>query len=225
MRVEPVVLQGPTLRLEPARPEHAPALWRALGRDVFRHTLEWPRDESLPAFEEWLAASIAKPDSLLFAIVPLEIVPLGAALRETVAPDSREARSGPSESPEPVGVTGYLEIRPAHRGLEIGRTLIYPAHQGTRVNPESKYLLLGHAFEALEAVRVQFKTDVQNLHSQRAIEKLGAKREGVLRRYQARSSGFVRDSAVYSITDDDWPAVKAGLERRLGLADVREADG
>lgn len=201
MRVEPVVLTGPTLRLEPARPEHAPELWRTLGPDVFRHTLEWPRDETLPAFEEWLAGSIARPDSLLFSIVPLE---------------ARAPRA-------PVGVTGYLEIRPAHRGLEIGRTLIAPAYQGTRVNPESKYLLLGHAFEALGAVRVQFKTDLLNLHSQRAIEKLGAEREGVLRRYQARSSGFVRDSVVYSIIDDGWPAVRAGLERRLGLVDVPEA--
>jgi ribosomal-protein-alanine N-acetyltransferase len=206
MQVEPVVLTGPTLRLEPARPEHAPALWRSLGQDVFRHTLEWPRDETLEAFEEWLARSIARPDSLLYSVVPIGVDPI-------------EAGTAPSEPAGLMGVTGYLEIRAPHRGLEIGRTLIAPAHQGTTVNPESKYLLLGHAFEALGVVRVQFKTDVQNLHSQRAIEKLGAQREGVLRRYQARSSGFVRDSVVYSITDDDWPAVKAGLERRLGLVD------
>lgn len=211
MQVEPVVLSGPTLRLEPALLEHAPALWRALGSEVFRHTLEWPRDATLEAFEEWLAGSIAKADSLLFSIVPR---------REGAEPAA--GPTAPAAPTAPIGVTGYLEIRPSHRGLEIGRTLIAPAHQGTRVNPESKYLLLGHAFEALGAVRVQFKTDVQNLHSQRAIEKLGAQREGVLRRYQTRSSGFVRDSVVYSITDGDWPAVKAGLERRLGLVDLAE---
>lgn len=201
MNVEPIVLSGPTLRLEPARLEHAPELWRRLGTEVFRHTLEWPADRTLAAFEEWLEGSLATPQSLLFAIVPRV-----EGLRPEVP-----------EPPAAIGVTGYLEIRPPHRGLEIGRTLIAPEHQGTRVNPESKYLLLGHAFEALGALRVQFKTDAQNLHSQRALEKLGAKKEGVLRRYQTRTSGFVRNSVVYSITDDEWPAVKAGLEGRLGL--------
>jgi len=192
MNVEPIVLTGPTLRLEPARPEHAEELWRRLGTEVFQQTLEWPRDGSLEAFLEWYERSLAMPQSLLFAVVP-------------------------AGGEAPVGVTGYLDIRPPHRGLEIGRTILSPPVQGTRVNPESKYLLLGHAFERLGAVRVQFKTDVQNLHSQRAIEKLGATREGVLRRFQARSSGFIRDSVVYSITDEEWPAVKARLEVRLGL--------
>jgi RimJ/RimL family protein N-acetyltransferase len=112
-------------------------------------------------------------------------------------------------------MTGYLEIRPAHRGLEIGRTWIGRAFQGTRVNPESKLLLLRHAFEDLGAARVQLKTDVRNLQSQRAIEKLGAVKEGVLRRYQMRSNGFIRDTMVFSIIAEEWPAVKAGLERRL----------
>jgi aminoglycoside 6'-N-acetyltransferase len=118
---------------------------------------------------------------------------------------------------EPVGVTGYLEIRPHHRGLEIGRTWIARAHQGSRVNPESKYLLLRHAFETLEAERVQFKTDVHNLHSQRAIEKLGAVREGVLRQYQVRSNGTLRDTVMYSVVRAEWPEVKARLEARLGV--------
>ncbi len=117
---------------------------------------------------------------------------------------------------EAVGMTGYLEIRPAHQGLEIGRTWIAKSHQGTRVNPESKYLLLRHAFEKLGAARVQFKTDVNNLQSQRAIEKLGAQREGVLRRYQMRSNGFIRDTMVFSLIVDEWPAAKARLEERLG---------
>jgi ribosomal-protein-alanine N-acetyltransferase len=198
MNVEPIVLTGPTLRLEPARLDQAPALWPKLGHEVFRHTLEWPHDGSLDAFAEWLRKSLATPDTLLFAVVPL----------------------APGEGDGPVGVTGYLDIRPAHFGLEIGRTILAPAVQGTRVNPESKYLLLRHAFEDLGVVRVQFKTDLHNLHSQRAIEKLGAVREGVLRRFQARSSGFVRDTVVYSITDEEWPAVKGGLEARLGLGEA-----
>ncbi|HEY2737467.1 MAG TPA: GNAT family protein, partial [Thermoanaerobaculia bacterium] len=100
-------------------------------------------------------------------------------------------------------------------GLEIGRTWIAPAHQGSKVNPESKYLLLRHAFEELGAARVQFKTDLNNLHSQRAIEKLGATREGVLRSYQMRSNGVLRDTVIYSVLRHEWPQVKAGLVARL----------
>ena len=190
MNVQPVTLEGPTLRLEPLALEHAPSLWPHVGPETFRHTLEMPRDASYEAFEESIRYYLEVPDSLLWTI----------SLRETG---------------EAVGVTGYLEIRPRHRGLEIGRTWIGASHQGTRVNPESKYLLLRHAFEDLEAVRVQLKTDLNNLRSQRAIEKLGARREGVLRKYQTRSNGYVRDTVVYSILAEEWPAVKAGLEARM----------
>jgi ribosomal-protein-alanine N-acetyltransferase len=190
MNVQPITLEGPTLRLEPLTPRHAPALWPHVGPETFRHTLEMPLDSSYEAFAEWVRYCLEIPDSLLWAL----------CLRETG---------------EAVGVTGYLEIRPRHRGLEIGRTWIGGSHQGTRVNPESKYLLLRHAFEDLDAVRVQLKTDLNNLRSQRAIEKLGARREGVLRKYQIRSNGYVRDTVVYSILAEEWPAVKAGLEARL----------
>lgn len=190
MIVEPLRLEGPSIVLEPLTPEHAPLLWPKAGPDVFQYTLEWPRDESAEAFEEWVNNMISAPASLAYAIL----------LKATG---------------EAVGMTGYLEIRPAHRGLEIGRTWIAKAHQGSRINPESKYLLLRHAFEELGAVRVQFKTDSRNLHSQRAIEKLGARREGVLRRYQIRSNGYIRDTAMYSILAEEWPEVKAGLEGRL----------
>ncbi len=192
MNVQPVRLEGPSLVLEPLTPDHASELWRKADPEIFRHTLDWPRDDGLDAFAEWLGAGLARPDALLFLI-----------------------RTRPEL--EAVGMTGYLEIRPAHRGLEIGRTWIAQSHQGSRVNPESKYLLLRHAFEALGAVRVQLKTDVNNLHSQRAIEKLGAKCEGVLRRYQMRSNGFLRDTMMFSIIAEEWPAVKAGLEGRLGM--------
>lgn len=192
MNVQPVRLEGPSLVLEPLTPEHAPMLWPKADPEIFQHTLEWPRDGSAEAFAEWIDYCLGMPASLLFVIL--------------VKPEM-----------EAVGMTGYLEIRPPHRGLEIGRTWISRSHQGTRVNPESKYLLLRHAFEDLGAVRVQFKTDLNNVHSQRAIEKLGARREGVLRRYQTRSNGFIRDTVMYSILDDEWPAVKAGLEGRLGV--------
>lgn len=188
--VQPVVLEGPALRLEPLTLAHVPRLWPQVDPEIFRHTLEVPRDASYEGFEGWMRAVLEAPDSMAWALV----------LRATG---------------EAVGVSGYLEIRPPHRGLEVGRTWIGKAHQGTRVNPESKHLLLGHAFEALGAVRVQLKTDLNNLRSQAAIAKLGARREGVLRRYQTRSNGTVRDTVVYSILAEEWPAVKAGLEARL----------
>lgn len=190
MNVLPVRLEGPTIRLEPLAPEHAPGLWPKAEPDIFRHTLEWPRNPTFEAFEDWIHYCRGLPNSLVMTIV----------LQETG---------------EPVGMTGYLEIRPEHRALEIGRTWIGHAFQGSRVNPESKYLLLRHAFEKLEAVRVQFKTDLNNHHSQRAIEKLGAVREGVLRSYQVRSNGRPRDTVMYSVIVQEWPEVKARLEARL----------
>lgn len=191
MEVLPVRLEGSTIVLEPLRPEHAPGLWPKADPDVFRWTLEWPRNPSFEAFEDWIRYCMDRPQSLVFSIL----------LKETG---------------EPVGMTGYLEIRSEHRALEIGRTWIGRAFQGTRVNPESKYLLLHHAFETLGAVRVQFKTDANNTHSQRAIEKLGARREGVLRRYQTRANGMTRDTVMYSVIEEEWPEVKAGLLGRLG---------
>jgi RimJ/RimL family protein N-acetyltransferase len=190
MDVRPVRLQGSTIRLEPLVPEHAPLLWPQSDPEIFRYTLEWPRDWSAEAFDEWVRYCLQMPASILWTIFV-------------------------NATGEAAGMTGYLDIRPPHRGLEIGRTWIGRSHQGTRVNPESKYLLLRHAFEDLGAVRVQFKTDLNNLQSQRAIEKLGAQREGVLRRYQMRSNGFVRDTVMYSLLADEWPEVKAKLEERL----------
>jgi RimJ/RimL family protein N-acetyltransferase len=191
MIVEPVRLEGKLIHLVPLSLDHAPALYRHADPDVFRWVLEFPRDESFAAFADWLRTSaLEAPASLPYAIVL-------------------------AETGEPIGVTGYLEIRERHRSVEIGRTWIGKAWQGTRVNPESKYLLLRHAFETLGALRVQLKTDSNNLHSQKAIEKLGAVREGVLRNYQIRSNGLPRDTVMYSVTDTEWPAVKARLEARL----------
>jgi RimJ/RimL family protein N-acetyltransferase len=120
------------------------------------------------------------------------------------------------ETGQPVGSTSYFDIRPAHRGLEIGYTWYAQAYQGTHINPENKYLLLRHAFETLGAVRVQLKTDKRNLRSQHAIAKLGAKLEGTLRKHTILENGYIRDTVMFSITDDEWPEVKAGLEARLG---------
>jgi RimJ/RimL family protein N-acetyltransferase len=117
-----------------------------------------------------------------------------------------------------IGVTCYLDIRPRDRALEIGFTWLGKAHQGSRVNPECKYLLFRHAFDDQKAVRVQLKTDLRNIQSQRAIEKLGAVREGVLRKHMIRPDGYIRDTVLYSVTCDEWPAVRSRLEQRLGYA-------
>lgn len=114
-----------------------------------------------------------------------------------------------------VGATTYLDIRRGTRGLEIGNTWLAPEAQRTVLNTEAKYLLLRHAFEVLGAVRVQLKTDERNARSRAAIERIGARFEGILRKYQTRHDGFVRNTAMFSIVAEEWPAVKAGLEARL----------
>ena len=113
-------------------------------------------------------------------------------------------------------MTCYLDIRPQDRALEIGFTWIGKPYQRTPVNPECKYLLFRHAFDDQQAVRVQLKTDLRNVQSQRAIEKLGAVREGVLRKHMIRPDGYMRDTVMYSVTADEWPEVRARLEKRLG---------
>ncbi len=114
-----------------------------------------------------------------------------------------------------VGTTSYLEVSPVDARLEIGFTLYTPAVWGTAVNPECKLLLMTWAFEVSGMGRVQLKTDIRNVRSQEAIARLGATKEGVLRQYQRRQDDSVRDTVMYSVVADDWPAVKAGLLERL----------
>jgi RimJ/RimL family protein N-acetyltransferase len=115
-----------------------------------------------------------------------------------------------------VGSTRFLDLRRPHRTLEIGWTWLTSAAQRTAVNTEAKYLMLCHAFDELCAVRVQLKTDERNEKSRNAIARLGAVFEGVLRNYQTRlHDGYVRNTAMFSITDREWPAVKTRLEAKL----------
>ncbi|GGY61024.1 GNAT family N-acetyltransferase [Marinobacter zhanjiangensis] len=115
-----------------------------------------------------------------------------------------------------MGSTRYLNIRARDHVLEIGYTWLGRDYQRTAVNTEAKYLLLRHAFEVLGAFRVELKTDARNQRSQKAIERLGAQKEGVLRRHMVVQDGFVRDSVMYGITDLDWPDVRDGLLKKLG---------
>lgn len=191
VNVSPVTLSGRVVRLEPLCAAHAPGLLAAAEPELFRFTPQGPARWTEEGFLADIQKVNAIPDTIAFAIVHR---PTGAV----------------------IGRTTYMEIRPAHRGLEIGRTWLARAHQGTAVNPEMKYLLMRHAFEALGAIRVQYKTGHTNVHSQRAIAKLGAVREGVLRNHMIQPDGGYRDTVVFSITSGEWPAIKAGLERRIG---------
>jgi RimJ/RimL family protein N-acetyltransferase len=114
-----------------------------------------------------------------------------------------------------VGATRFLEMRPEHLSLEIGGTWYAPEFQRTAVNTECKYLLLSYAFEKLKCIRVQFKSDKRNIASIRAIERLGAVQEGVLRNHYILPDGTLRDSVFFSILDKEWPGIKLKLEEIL----------
>ena len=114
-----------------------------------------------------------------------------------------------------AGATRYMNIRPKDRGLEVGGTWYGMEFQRTAVNTECKYLLLGHAFETLKCIRVQLKTDLRNERSQKALERIGAKKEGVLRNHMILQGGYIRHSVFYSVLDSEWLGVKARLEEML----------
>jgi RimJ/RimL family protein N-acetyltransferase len=114
-----------------------------------------------------------------------------------------------------IGTSSYLDASTADARLEIGSTAYAPAVWATAVNPESKLLLLAHAFDVLGAGRVQLKTDIRNHRSQKAIARLGAKYEGTLRRFQRREDGTIRDTVLFSVAAEDWSHVREGLRKRI----------
>jgi RimJ/RimL family protein N-acetyltransferase len=190
MDVKPIVLAGRVARLEPLVADHADDLAAAATPEVFVNT--FPPPEYSPAgFQMVIGYICALSDWCPFAIIS-------------------------QESGRAMGMTCYLDIQPKNRGLEIGFTWLTKSLQGSLVNPACKYMLLRHAFEDQQALRVQLKTDGRNRQSQRAIEKLGAVREGVLRKHMIMPDGCVRDTVMYSITDNEWPGVNERLEARLG---------
>ncbi len=197
MRVEERTLEGNHVRLEPLAARHVPELVQAVqDPEVWRYLGAIPHPRTSEDMQRFVAIALAARDQgteLPFAIV--------------------ERAGGRA-----VGSTRYMDIRAAHRGLEIGWTWIAPAFQRTAVNTECKLLLLTHAFESLGCLRVQLKTDLRNLRSQAAIERLGAVKEGVLRRHIVYHDGYVRDSVLYSITDAEWPALKPRLAARLSAS-------
>ena len=114
-----------------------------------------------------------------------------------------------------VGTTSFLDVSVNDARLEIGSTMYAPSEWGTDLNPTCKYLLMSYAFGELGMGRVQLKTDIRNARSRNAIERLGARFEGVLRRYQRRADGTVRDTVMYSVIAEEWPSVREGLVARI----------
>ena len=117
-----------------------------------------------------------------------------------------------------VGFTNYMDVSDAHRTVEVGGTWIGRPWWRTALNTEAKLLILGHAFEVLGANRVALKTDIRNVRSQEAIARLGAKREGVLRRQYVRKDGTLRDTVLFSVIPEEWRGIRSRLQARLAGA-------
>lgn len=182
-----------------------------------RHVTLRPFEEAdLPALVE--AARQSDLWNIFYANVSMMKTPerwLVAALKER---DVGRALLFTVETPngEVVGTTRYMRMAPQHRRLEIGGTFYAIRVQRTGVNTEAKRMLLAHAFEVMECQAIQIRTDALNKRSQAAIERLGAKKDGVLRGHQVMANGRIRDSIVYSIIDREWPGVRANLDYLLG---------
>ncbi|HET8568115.1 MAG TPA: GNAT family protein [Candidatus Limnocylindria bacterium] len=189
----PVVLEGKHVRLEPLRMEHAPELFEAQSEDDIWTWLSEP-----------MPRTVADTEAFIRRALDLQV------RGEQLPWLTRRARDGKA-----VGTTRYLNIDRANRSVEIGWTMLSALGRRTPVNTEAKYLQLRHAFDDLGALRVWLKTDARNERSRRAIERIGATLEGVVRSQQVVRDGRVRDAAFYSIVDREWPEAKGHLERLL----------
>lgn len=184
-------LQGRQVRLEPLQPAHADGI-RAAAADGNLWEL-WVTNVPVPGdVEAWIDAALARQ-----------------AAGEQIAFAVRDAQG------RIVGSTRYYELLPDTPRLCIGYTWYARSAQRTGLNTEAKLLLLGHAFEALGCASVGFHTSTLNAASRAAIARLGAREEGILRQHLRHRDGSLRDSVCFSILDDEWPAVKAGLLRKL----------
>ena len=192
----PVTLKGRWLTLEPIEERHAPGIFDAMQDEEVCRYLAWPPpralDETLSLIREALDV-MARGQTIVYAQVW-------------------------NATGRAVGSTRLLDVRPTDRQVEIGATFLARDYWRTPANTESKYLFLRHCFEALGCVRVALKTDGRNVRSQEAIARLGAVREGTLRRHM-NVRGYQRDTVYFSILDDEWPSVKSRLESRLASWD------
>lgn len=193
MQVKPVILQGKHVRLEPMTEEYIPALAEIGVGQPFWDFMVYGRMETQEDMRGWVRDILARSEKgtdLPFVAIHLA-------------------------SGRVAGATRYLNIMPDDRGLEIGGTWYGPEFQRTVVNTECKFLLLQYAFETLGCIRVQLKTDLRNERSQKAIERIGAVKEGVLRNHMILPDGHYRYSVFYSILEAEWPGVKNRLEEMM----------
>jgi uncharacterized protein len=190
----PPTLSGAHVTLEPLTQAHAADLFTALDDEEGWRHLTSPRPTSPAQMAAIVAGALDNPARVAFV--------------------QRDARTG-----EIIGTTSYYDIDPVNRGIAIGFTQVARARRRTPVNTEAKLLLMGHAFDALGAMRITWHTDIRNERSQRAIERLGATREGVLRAHKLRPDGTWRDTVVYSLTRPEWPAARARLTAPFLSAD------
>jgi RimJ/RimL family protein N-acetyltransferase len=192
MVVEPVILQGQHVRLEPLTPEHAAGL------------AEVGLDEDL---WKWIPTPVCAPEEMsAYVQTALQDQAAGTALPFVLI----EKSSGRA-----VGSTRYANIERVHHRLEIGWTWVARPWQRTAINTEAKYLMLRHAFETLKCMRVELKTDSLNERSRAAILRIGASQEGIFRNHMVTATGRIRHSVYFSIVNSEWPEVKARLEARL----------
>lgn len=192
MKIEPVILEGEAVRLEPISMNHFKDLAEiAFDQQLWKYTLgKVSGEKDLENYIREAAEGNEQGIYLAFATI--------------------DKASGKA-----VGSTRFGSIAAQYRRVEIGWTWIGKKWQRTRVNTEAKYLMLEHAFETWKAVRVYLQTDSLNERSQAAILRLGAKKEGVMRKDKITSEGRVRDSVIFSILDEEWAEIKANLERKL----------
>lgn len=192
IKPEPVILSGTHVRLEPMQAQHVAPLFAASDPRIWEFALAPMNSlEDVAAYVQSALAGRAAGSALPFV---------------QVRPDSGKV----------IGSTRFGNISVPDSRVEIGWSWINPDYWGGPVNAEAKYLLLRHAFEDLGVLRVEFKGDALNLRSRKALEKIGATFEGILRQHMRTASGRQRDSFYYSIIAAEWPAVKTGLEQRLG---------
>jgi RimJ/RimL family protein N-acetyltransferase len=189
MEVKPVVLTGKHVRLEPMTEAHIPGLAEIGVGQPFWDFMLYGRMETEADMHGWVMDILTRAEK--GTDLPFTVIHLASG--------------------QIAGTTRYLNIMPRDRGLEIGGTWYGTDFRRTAVNTECKYLLLCHAFETLGAIRVQLKTDLRNERSQKAIERIGAKKEGILRNHMILPDGRYRDSVFYSILDSEWGEVKKNL--------------
>lgn len=191
--VQPVTLTGKFVRLEPMTEAHAQALAEIGVGQAFWDFMVYGHIGSVDDMRSWVRDILSRAE--MGTDLPFVAIHIASG--------------------RVAGATRYLNIVPKDRGLEIGGTWYGLDFQRTIVNTECKYLLLRHAFETLECIRVQLKTDLRNERSQKAIERIGAVREGVLRNHMILPDGRFRHSVFYSILDTEWPDAKKRLEEKL----------